>query len=148
MRPEDGLRPLEILLVEDNPADARLALEAFRECRRAHHLRVVEDGAAALAYLRHEGEYAAAPRPDLVLLDLNLPRIDGHTVLREIKSDPRLCTIPVVVLTTSTSEQDVRAAYEAHANGYVAKPVDFERFGEIVASIESFWMNAATLPPH
>jgi two-component system, chemotaxis family, response regulator Rcp1 len=146
MRSEVASRPVEILLVEDNPGDARLTREAFGACRRPSRLTVVDDGAKAMAYLRGHGEYAAATRPDLVLLDLNLPRHSGHEVLAEIKSDPTLCSIPVVVMTTSTAAEDVKRAYAAHANCYLAKPVDFDRFVAVVASIEAFWLDAVVLP--
>ncbi|RMD84092.1 MAG: response regulator [Candidatus Dadabacteria bacterium] len=144
----EALRPFEILLVEDSAGDARLAIEAFRECRTLHRIRVVPDGASALAYLRREGEYASASRPDLILLDLNLPVMSGLDVLAEIKNDPDLRTIPVVVLTTSLAERDVRSAYEAYANCYIAKPVDYEGFASVVELIERFWMNTVALPPH
>ncbi len=141
-------RYVEILLVEDSVGDARLALEAFRECRTLNRLHVAADGATALSYLRREGEYAAAARPDLILLDLNLPVMNGLEVLAELKSDRALRMIPVVVLTTSLADSDVRSAYEAYANCYIAKPVDYEGFTAVVDLIERFWMNTVALPPH
>jgi CheY-like chemotaxis protein len=138
--------PVEILLVEDSPSDTDLTVEALREAKVRNHLNIVEDGVAALQFLRREGKHADAPRPDLILLDLNLPRKDGREVLAEIKSDANLKTIPVVVLTTSRAEQDVLQAYKHHANCYITKPVDFEQFLNVVHSIESFWLMLVTLP--
>ena len=140
-------RPLEILLVEDNPADVRLTQEAFRDAKIHNKLAVAKDGVEALAFLRRQGEYADAVRPDLVLLDLNLPRKDGREVLAVIKSDPDLVRIPVVVLTTSRAEMDVVKTYNLHCNCYVVKPVDFDQFMHVIRSIESFWLTAVTLPP-
>jgi two-component system, chemotaxis family, response regulator Rcp1 len=137
---------VEILLVEDNPGDVRLTQEAFREGRMANRLHVVDDGEKALQFLRGEGEFAQAVRPDLILLDLNLPRLDGREVLRVIKADPVLRTIPVVVLTTSAAEQDILRSYDLHANCFVTKPVDLDRFLEIIRSIEHFWMTIVKLP--
>lgn len=145
MKGDDG-RLAQILLVEDSPSDTDLTMEALREARVPNRLSVVEDGVEAMAFLHREGKYAGAPRPDLILLDLNLPRKDGREVLAEIKSDPILQTIPVVVLTTSKAEQDVLRAYHLHANCYVAKPVGFEQFLAAVRSIEEFWLLLATLP--
>jgi CheY-like chemotaxis protein len=139
-------RPVEILLVEDSPSDTELTIEALVEAKVRNHLSVVEDGVAALEFLRRQGQYARAPRPDLIMLDLNLPRKDGREVLAEIKTDPGLKTIPVVVLTTSRAEQDVLQAYQHHANCYVTKPVDFEQFCSVVRSIDSFWLMLVTLP--
>jgi two-component system, chemotaxis family, response regulator Rcp1 len=139
-------RPIEILLVEDNPGDARLTREALREGKIRNNLHHARDGVEALAFLRREGEYAKAPTPDLVLLDLNLPRKDGREVLAEMKQDRRLRTIPVVVLTTSEAENDIVRSYELHANCYITKPVDLEKFIEIVREIESFWLAVVTLP--
>jgi CheY-like chemotaxis protein len=138
--------PVEILLVEDSPSDTDLTVEALREAKVSNHLSIVEDGVQALEFLRREGKYGGAPRPDLILLDLNLPRMDGRAVLAEIKTDDRLKTIPVVVLTTSRAEQDVLQAYQHHANCYITKPVDFEQFLRVVHSIESFWLMLVTLP--
>jgi chemotaxis family two-component system response regulator Rcp1 len=139
-------RTIEILLVEDNPGDARLTLEAFKEGKVLNNLTVMKDGVEALAYLRRQGAYAAAKVPDLILLDLNLPRMSGREVLMEIKGDERLKTIPVVVLTTSADEQDVARAYNQHANCYITKPVDLEQFLRVVHSIEDFWLTLVRLP--
>ena len=139
---------LEILLVEDNPADARLTREVFEGGRLSTHLNIVADGEQALAFLRREGIYEAAPRPKLVLLDLNLPRKDGREVLAEVKSDEALQHIPVVVLTTSKAEEDVLRTYNLHANCYVTKPVDLEKFIVVVKSIDVFWLTVVTLPPN
>jgi CheY-like chemotaxis protein len=138
--------PVEILLVEDSPSDTELTIEALKEAKVRNRLSIVEDGVAALEFLRRQGQHAGAPRPDLILLDLNLPRKDGREVLAEIKSDNDLKTIPVVVLTTSRAEQDVLQAYKYHANCYITKPVDFEQFLNVVHSIESFWLMLVTLP--
>jgi chemotaxis family two-component system response regulator Rcp1 len=139
-------RPIEILLVEDNAGDVRLTREALREAHVRNNLSVAKDGAEALAMLRHEPQYGEAPRPDLVLLDLNLPRLDGRQVLAEIKMDPGLRRIPVVVLTTSKAEEDVLRSYDLHANSYITKPVDFDQFIRVVHSIEEFWLSIVTLP--
>jgi chemotaxis family two-component system response regulator Rcp1 len=138
--------PIEILLVEDSPSDTELTVEALREGKVANNLSVVEDGTQAMEFLRRENNYAGAPRPDLILLDLNLPRKDGREVLAELKADPDLKTIPVVVLTTSRADQDVLRAYELNANCYIAKPVDFMHFLDVVRSIEHFWLTVVTLP--
>lgn len=139
-------RPLVILLVEDNPADVRLTREAFREGKIQNTLHVVQDGVEALAFLRRQGAHAEASRPDLILLDLNLPRKDGREVLADIKDDPLLRRIPVVILTTSRSEADVLRTYDLHANCYVTKPVDLEQFFDVIRSVETFWLVAVTLP--
>jgi CheY-like chemotaxis protein len=136
----------EILLVEDNPSDVLLTQIAMRECKMANHLQVVVDGEQALAYLRRQGRYDDAPRPDLVLLDLNLPRVDGREVLREIKADPELRSIPVVVLTTSDAERDVFQSYDLHANAYITKPVDMDQFVRIVRGLDDFWFGLVRLP--
>jgi chemotaxis family two-component system response regulator Rcp1 len=138
--------PIEILLVEDNPADARLTREALREGCVANHLHHVVDGIEALAFLRREGKYADAPPADIILLDLNLPRMDGREVLGELKQDPKLHLIPVVVLTTSEAEQDILRSYELHANCYITKPVDLDKFFKIVRTIEEFWLAIIKLP--
>jgi CheY-like chemotaxis protein len=143
---ENNTRSIEILLVEDNPGDARLTLEAMRDAKVRNRLHVVEDGVEAMAFLRRQGRFGDAPRPDLILLDLNLPRKDGREVLAEIKVDPDLKRIPVVVLTTSQAEEDVLRAYDLHANCYVTKPVDLEQFMKIVAQIDQFWIKVVTLP--
>lgn len=139
--------PIEVLLVEDDPGDVMMTREAFDEHKLHNRLSVVNDGVAALAYLRREDEYAEAARPDLILLDLNLPRVDGLEVLSEIKNDASLCQIPVVVLTTSQAEEDILRSYQLHANAYVAKPVDFERFITVVRQIDNFFVSVVKLPP-
>jgi len=141
------VRPIEILMVEDNPGDVRLTQEALKDAKVSNTLRVVEDGAAALDYLHQRGEHVNAPRPDLILLDLNLPKKNGREVLEEIKEDENLKTIPVVILTTSQAEEDVVRAYSLHANCYITKPVDFTQFAKIVRTIEDFWLSIVTLPP-
>ena len=146
MRAELPPRPMEILLVEDNPADVRLTRELLKECRVANSLAVVGNGTDAMRYLRREGPFGAAPRPDLVLLDLNLPRMNGREVLAAIKGDPELRRVPVVILTTSRSIEDVLAAYDLLANCYVAKPVGLDQFSAVVRSIEQFWLTIAELP--
>ena len=139
-------RPVEILLVEDNPGDARLTQEALKEGKIGNNLHHVADGVEALSFLRRQGAWAQAPVPDIVLLDLNLPRKDGREVLGEMKADPALKSIPVVVLTTSEAEQDILASYELHANCYITKPVDLDKFISIVRAIESFWLAIVKLP--
>ena len=140
--------PIEILLVEDSRGDVRLTQEAHKEAKVANNLSVVDDGEKALRFVRKEGEYAEAPRPDLILLDLNLPRKDGREVLEEIKSDPELRAIPVVILTTSRAEEDVLRAYNLYANCYITKPIDFGQFMEVVRTIEQFWLTVVKLPPN
>jgi CheY-like chemotaxis protein len=142
----EGERQIEVLLVEDDPGDVMMTREAFQDYKLHNELHVVSDGAEAMAFLRHEGEYADRPRPDLVLLDLNLPRMDGRQVLEAIKSDPELASIPVVVLTTSENEDDVLRSYSLHANAYVTKPVDFQRFIEVVRQIDDFFVTVVRLP--
>jgi chemotaxis family two-component system response regulator Rcp1 len=139
-------KPINILLVEDNEPDVVLTQEAFKEAKVANMLYVVEDGVEALDFLRRESRYVEVPRPDLILLDLNLPKKDGREVLDEIKSDPKLASIPVVILTTSTDERDVLQAYSHHANCYITKPVDFAQFMAVVKSIEGFWLTVVRLP--
>ena len=139
-------QPVEILLVEDNPGDARLTQEALKDGKVYNKLTVVPDGVEAMAYLRREGRYAGAAQPDLILLDLNLPKKDGREVLQEIKADERLRRIPVVVLTSSNAEQDVLKSYGLHANCYVTKPVDLDQFIGSVKAIENFWLTVVTLP--
>lgn len=141
------LRPLEILLVEDNPADVDLTLECFAETDMPYNVNVVNDGEAALRYLRRQGEYADATAPFLILLDLNLPRLDGREVLSEIKSDPELKHLPVLVLTSSDAEQDVITSYQLHANCYIIKPTGLAQFGELAKIVEKFWFEVAVLPP-
>jgi len=139
-------RTFEILLVEDNPADVCLTEETLKEFEMLTHLSVVGDGVEALAFLRREGKYATASRPDLILLDLNLPKKDGREVLMELKVDDQLKRIPVVILTTSSEEQDISNTYDLHANCYITKPVDLDQFSAVVKSIEEFWFITAKLP--
>lgn len=140
-------RPIEILLVEDNPGDVRLTREVLKEGKPLINLRAVEDGVEALAFLRREGKYADAPRPDLILLDLNLPKKDGREVLAVIKADEHLRRIPVVVLTVSQAEEDILKSYNLNANCYISKPVDLDQFIKVVKSIEDFWLTIVKLPP-
>ena len=139
-------RPIEVLLVEDSPADARLTEEAFHEGRVKNHLNIVRDGVEALDFLWRRGRHAQAPRPDLILLDLNLPGKNGREVLEEIKSDPGLRRIPVMMLSSSREDQDMQRAYELHANCYIEKPVDLDHYLDVVRSIEHFWFDIVTLP--
>jgi CheY-like chemotaxis protein len=139
--------PIEVLLVEDDPGDVLMTQEAFEEHKVRNRLTVVADGAEALAYLRREGAYADAIRPDLILLDLNLPRVDGREVLQVIKEDPDLRRIPVVVLTTSQADEDILRSYSLHANAYVTKPVDFDSFIAVVRQIDEFFVSVVKLPP-
>jgi CheY-like chemotaxis protein len=139
-------RPVNILLIEDNPGDVRLAQEAFKEGNINVDLNVAMDGMEAINYLRKVGEFSSATTPDLVLLDLNLPKKDGREVLSDIKADPTLRSIPVVILTTSNAEQDILNSYNLHVNCYINKPVDFDRFFDIIQKIEDFWLNIAILP--
>ena len=137
---------IQVLLIEDDPGDVLITKEAFEENKVRNQLNVVNDGVKALAYLRREDGYADAPRPDLILLDLNLPKMGGHEVLEQIKSDADLQSIPVVVLTTSDAEEDVLRSYNLHANAYVTKPVDFERFLSVVRQIDDFFVSVVKLP--
>jgi CheY-like chemotaxis protein len=137
---------INILLVEDNPGDVRLTKEAFKEARVNNNLHVAWDGVEAMDFLRHKGKFSDVPRPDLILLDLNMPRKNGREVLAEIKEDPELMRIPVVVLTMSHAEEDILKSYDLHANCYISKPVDIERFIEVVSSIEGFWLTIVKLP--
>ncbi|HJX37137.1 MAG TPA: response regulator [Anaerolineae bacterium] len=139
--------PIEILLVEDNSGDARLAMEALKDAKVRNNLRWVQDGVEALAFLRREGEHSTAPRPDLILLDLNLPRKDGREVLAEIKADEHFRRIPVVILTISADEQDILRSYDSYANCYITKPLGLDQFMKVVKSIESFWLTIVKLPP-
>jgi chemotaxis family two-component system response regulator Rcp1 len=141
------VKVIDILLVEDNPGDVRLAQEALKESKVRNKLFVVEDGVEAMSFLRQEGKYGGVPRPDLVLLDLNLPRKSGREVLSEIKNDERLKRIPVVVLTVSRAEEDVLKCYNNYANCYITKPLDFNQFIEVTKSIEDFWLTIVKLPP-
>lgn len=140
--------PIEILLVEDNPGDVRLTREALKEGKVYSNLHTVKDGVEAMEFLRRQGKFKDAPRPDIILLDLNLPKKDGREVLEEIKTDDQLKRIPVVVLTTSKAEEDVLKTYNLHANCYVTKPVDLEKFMVVVKSIDVFWLTVVTLPPN
>ena len=140
--------PVEILLVEDNPGDERLTREALKEGKVYSNLHWVKDGVEAMEFLRRQGKYSSVPRPDIILLDLNLPKKDGREVLQDIKNDPELKRIPVVVLTTSKAEEDVLRTYNLHANCYVTKPVDLEKFIVVVKSIDVFWLTVVTLPPN
>ena len=139
-------RLVEILLVEDNPGDVRLTKEAMKEGKIRNNLSVASDGVEAMAFLRREGKYADAPRPDVVLLDLNLPKKDGRSVLKEIKEDPNLRRIPVVILTSSKADEDVLNSYDLHANCFVTKPGDLEQFIDVVKSVEGFWLQIVKLP--
>jgi len=138
---------IEVLLVEDSPGDVRLTREAFKSAKVHLNLHVASDGTEAMAFLTREGEHANAPRPDLILLDLNLPKKDGREVLKEIKESPALMSIPVVILTTSSSEADILRSYRLHANCYITKPVNLDGFLEIVKSIDNFWLTVVKLPP-
>ena len=146
MNDQDRARPIDILLVEDSPSDVRLTREVLTKAKLRNRLHVVENGVDALAFVRRQGAFADAPRPDLILLDLNLPLKDGREVLAEIKHDPQLRMIPVVVLTTSTDEQDVVKAYGLYANCYISKPVSFEQLSRVVQAIEDFWFSVVRLP--
>lgn len=139
--------PIEILIVEDNPGDVRLMQEAMRDSKVRNQIHVVEDGVAAMAYLHREGEYADAPCPDLIMLDLNLPMKDGREVLEEVKEDPELRRIPVVILTTSGAEDDILSTYNHHANCYITKPIDLTQFIHVVRAIDNFWLTIVKLPP-
>ena len=139
MENKEAYRPAEVLLVEDNPGDVRLTMEAFKDGKVCNHLSVVVDGVEAMAFLHREGPYVNAPRPDFILLDLNLPKKDGREVLAEIKAEKNLKTIPVVVLTTSNAEKDIMKTHDLHADSYITKPVDFSQFMDIVKLVEDFW---------
>ena len=147
MRVDHQTHPIDILLVEDNPGDVRLTRELLKESKVNNRLAAVENGAEAIAYLRRQGKYRDAERPDLILLDLNLPRMDGREVLAEIKRDPDLRRIPVVILTSSSADADVIKTYDLHANCYVTKPVGLDQFATVVKSIEDFWLAIVRLPP-
>jgi len=139
-------RPIEIFLIEDSPSDTALTIEALEEGKIANNLSHVEDGVEAMDFLKHQGKYKNAPRPDLIMLDLNLPRKDGREVLAEIKNDESLKIIPIIVLTTSRSDKDILQSYKLNANCYITKPVDFRQFMDVVRSIEKFWLSVVTLP--
>lgn len=146
MQNKNNFLPVEILLVEDNPGDVRLTKEALKEGKVSNNLHVTMDGMEALAFLRKEGEFSDVPTPDLILLDLNLPKKDGREVLADIKEDPTLKRIPVVILTTSTAEEDIFKTYNLHANCYITKPVDLEQFIKVVKAIDDFWLSMVKLP--
>jgi len=147
MNPRSIQKPIEILLVEDSPADILITREAFADAKLANTLHVVEDGVRAMEFLRREGSYASFPRPDLILLDLNLPRKNGREVLAEIKADAEFKSIPVIILTTSSADEDILQAYDLHANCYVIKPVGFDNFLKAIQSIQNFWFSVVVLPP-
>ncbi len=146
MQSQQQIRPIEILLVEDNPGDVRLTREALKEAQVLNQLHVVEDGVEAMAFLRRKGQYTNRPAPHIVLLDLNLPRKNGHEVLRELKNNGQLKRIPVVVLTTSAADEDIVQSYQLHANAYITKPVDLEKFMRVMEAFESFWLSIVQLP--
>jgi CheY-like chemotaxis protein len=148
MDPTNLARPIEILLVEDNPGDVELTAEALRAGKISNQMNVVEDGESAMAFLRKQGDYAGTSFPDVILLDLNLPRKDGREVLEEIKADPLLKKIPVIILTTSQAEEDILRAYNLAANCYITKPVDLDQFTKVVQAIEEFWFTVVKLPPN
>ncbi len=141
-------RSISILMAEDSPSDAELARQAFKNGKLMNDLTIVKDGVEAMAYLRKEGQYASAPRPDVILLDLNMPKKDGREVLEEIKADPNLRTIPVVILTTSEDENDIYKSYELQASAFITKPVEFDSFIEVARGIKQFYFNIVTLPPN
>jgi chemotaxis family two-component system response regulator Rcp1 len=145
---EEIMKPVEMLLVEDNPGDARLAMEALKDAKVNNNLNWVKDGVEAMTFLRRQDEYTDAPRPDVILLDLNLPKKDGREVLADIKGDDDLRRIPVVILTVSSAEEDIMKTYNLHANCYIQKPLDLGQFIEVVKSIESFWLSIVKLPTH
>jgi chemotaxis family two-component system response regulator Rcp1 len=148
MKDNTASKMIEILLVEDNPGDVRLTREALKEGKVLNNLSIARDGVEALAFLRQEGEYAQSPRPDIILLDLNLPRMDGRELLEIIKNEPHFKRIPVVILTTSKSEEYIIRTYDLHANCYITKPVGLEQFIDVVKSVEDFWFTIVKLPPH
>jgi len=147
MKQASGTKQVEILLVEDNPADVRLVREALKESKILNNLIVVEDGVEAMDFLRKKGKYASSVRPDLILLDLNLPKKNGREVLAEVKSDEKLKRIPVVIMTVSDDEKDILISYDSHANCYIKKPLDFDQFNQVVQAIENFWFTIVCLPP-
>ncbi len=147
MNHQEVARPVDILLVEDNPADVRLTREALKEGKVHNNLHVVQDGQEALDFLFHRGRYAQTPRPDIILLDLNLPKKDGREVLAEIKSSPQLRAIPVTILTISKAEEDILRTYDHHANCYIIKPIDMDQFLRVMRSVEDFWLQIVKLPP-
>lgn len=141
-------KPITILLVEDNPGDVRLTIETLKSAKVRNTLHVARDGIEAMAFLRQEGDFANAPRPELILLDLNLPKKDGREMLSDLKADPNLRRIPVVVLTTSQAEEDILRSYDLHANCYITKPIDLNQFAVVVKSIENFWLTIVSLPSY
>jgi CheY-like chemotaxis protein len=145
---EGKMKPVDMLLVEDNPGDARLAKEALKDAKVHNNLYWVQDGVEAIAFLRREDNYSEAPRPDVILLDLNLPKKDGREVLADIKADEDLRSIPVVILTVSGAEEDILKTYDLHANCYIQKPLDLDQFVEVVKSIRDFWLTIVKLPTH
>ncbi|MGR3310258.1 MAG: response regulator [Candidatus Brocadiales bacterium] len=147
MSVESNIKQIEILMVEDGPGEVRLTKEVFKDCTVRNKVHVAEDGVEAMAFLRKEGKYADAVRPDLILLDLNLPRKDGREVLKEIKSDEKLKSIPIIILTVSNTEEDIIKTYNLHTNSYIIKPMDLDEFVEVVKSIQKFWFVIAKLPP-
>ncbi|MGB9939097.1 response regulator [Methanosarcina sp.] len=146
MRTKIASRPIEILLVEDSKGDIGLIEEVFEEARIRNNLHIAEDGEEAILFLNKKGRFLDAPRPDIILLDLNLPRKDGREVLQEVKGDPNLRNIPIVVLTTSKAEEDILRSYDLHANAYITKPADFDQFVKVIKSIEDFWLQVVKLP--
>jgi len=148
MKHSTTIRPIEILLVEDNPGDIRLTVEALKESKVSNRLHVARDGEEALDFLYSRGSFHDVPRPDVILLDLNLPRKDGREVLKEIKDDPDLKRIPVAIMTISNAEEDILKSYNLHANCYIQKPIDMDQFVKVVKSIENFWFTIVTLPPN
>jgi CheY-like chemotaxis protein len=148
MPPKSDLTPIEILMVEDSAGDAELMLDFLEQSKMKNRIHWVTDGEAAMAFLRRVGEYAGKPVPDLILLDLNLPKKDGREVLTEVKGDPKLAHIPVVILTSSKSEADIVKSYRLQANCYITKPVDLEQFGKVVRAIDDFWLSVVRLPPN
>jgi chemotaxis family two-component system response regulator Rcp1 len=142
------MKPVEMLLVEDNPGDARLAIEALKDAKVHNNLSWVQDGVEAIAFLRREGAYSDAPRPDVILLDLNLPKKDGREVLADVKADEDLRRIPVVILTVSGAEEDIVKTYNLHANCYIRKPIDLDQFIKVVKAIKDFWLSIVILPTH
>jgi chemotaxis family two-component system response regulator Rcp1 len=147
MNEKRGIKPIEILLVEDNPGDVRLTKEFLKETKVLNNLHAVGDGAQAMAFLKQQGKFANVPRPDLILLDLNLPKKDGREVLAEIKADGKLMNIPVVILTISEAEEDILKTYSLHANCYITKPINLNQFANVMKSIENFWLSIVKLPP-
>jgi CheY-like chemotaxis protein len=146
MKQQDQSKVVDILLVEDNEGDARLAMEAMRDSKIRNNMHHISDGEEAIAFLRKEGKYSKVPRPDLILLDLNLPKKDGRQVLAEIKNDDELKRIPVVILTVSSAEEDILKTYNLHANCYITKPIDLSQFMKVVRSVEDFWLTIVKLP--